>query len=173
MQKRVNLTQLRIETIEMRKKGPSAFVETAKLERKVLSLEKTVKAEDEVRKGNVQRVEKSLKQLSYLLHILIFLVYYGIPLLTIDGLRIPFVNPNLVAVLGDEGVGESGVDVFHASAFMKGIMFPLSYVGMGMRVSKLGLGDIKHCSTGALIVFWSAQVVAGKLFDCYEAIQYR
>lgn len=158
----------------MKKKGPSAFVETSKLERKVLSLEKTLKDEDEVRKTNVQKMEKTWKRLSYVVSGIIFLIYYGIPVLTIDGVRIPLVNPDLVAGLGEEAAAaESGVDVVHATAFMKGIMFPLSYVGMGMKISKLGLGDIKHCSTGALVVFWSAQVMTGKLFDCFEAIRLR
>jgi hypothetical protein len=172
-QQRYKLTQLRLETNEMKKLGPSAFVETSKLERKVLSLEKTLKEEDEMRKKKVESVEKILKRVSFVINVAIFLVYYGIPLLTIDGLRIPLVNPNLVAGLKGGGGIQDGLDVAHATAFMKGIMFPMSYVGMGMKLSKLGLGEIKHCSTGALVVFWSSQVMVGKLVDCYEALRFR
>lgn len=168
---RRKLTQLRYETNEMKKLGPSAFVETSKLERKVLSLEKSLKDEEEFRKKNVESVEKVLKRISFILNVAIFLAYYGIPLLTIDGFRIPLVNPELVKGLNDESGG--GMDVVHATAFMKGIMFPLSYVGMGMKISKLGLGEIKHCSTGALVIYWSAQAMAGSLIDCYEALRFR
>ena len=171
IERRRKLTQLRYETNEMKKLGPSAFVETSKLERKVLSLEKSLKDEEEFRKKNVESVEKVLKRISFILNVAIFLAYYGIPLLTIDGFRIPLVNPELVKGLNDESGG--GMDVVHATAFMKGIMFPLSYVGMGMKISKLGLGEIKHCSTGALVIYWSAQVMAGSLIDCYEALRFR
>ncbi len=174
---RQSLTQLRIETNTLRKLGPSKFVETSKLERKVLSLEKDLKDGEEARKQNVQSMEKMLKRSSIVLNLLVFLMYYGIPLLIIDGLRIPLVKPELVSSLDDSSRGsgsiEDGVDVMHASLFMKGIMFPLSYVGMGMKLSKLGLGEIKHCSTGALVVFWSAQVMTGKIFDCFEALSFR
>ena len=171
IERRRKLTQLRYETNEMKKLGPSAFVETSKLERKVLSLEKSLKDEEEFRKKNVESVEKVLKRISFILNVAIFLAYYGIPLLTIDGFRIPLVNPELVKGLNDESGG--GMDVVHATVFMKGIMFPLSYVGMGMKISKLGLGEIKHCSTGALVIYWSAQVMAGSLIDCYEALRFR
>jgi len=171
IERRRKLTQLRYETNEMKKLGPSAFVETSKLERKVLSLEKSLKDEEEFRKKNVESVEKVLKRISFILNVAIFLAYYGIPLLTIDGFRIPLVNPELVKGLNDESGG--GMDVVHATAFMKGIMFPLSYVGMGMKISKLGLGEIKHCSTGALVIYWSAQAMAGSLIDCYEALRFR
>jgi len=171
IERRRKLTQLRYETNEMKKLGPSAFVETSKLERKVLSLEKSLKDEEEFRKKNVESVEKVLKRISFILNVAIFLAYYGIPLLTIDGFRVPLVNPELVKGLNDESGG--GMDVVHATAFMKGIMFPLSYVGMGMKISKLGLGEIKHCSTGALVIYWSAQVMAGSLIDCYEALRFR
>mmetsp|Transcript_24569 Transcript_24569/g.36685 ORF Transcript_24569/g.36685 Transcript_24569/m.36685 type:complete len:228 (-) Transcript_24569:122-805(-) len=178
---RQSLTQLRMETIKMRNIGPSKFVETSKLERKILTLEKDLKDGEESRKQNVKSTEQLLKRLGIVVNFVIFLMYYGIPLLTIDGLRIPLVNPELVSGLEDssggsgglgEGEGE-GVDVLHATMFMKGIMFPLSYVGIGMKISKLGLGEIKHCSTGALVVFWSAQVMAGKIFDCFEALTFR
>ena len=171
IERRRKLTQLRYETNEMKKLGPSAFVETSKLERKVLSLEKSLKDEEEFRKKNVESVEKVLKRISFILNVAIFLAYYGIPLLTIDGFRVPLVNPELVKGLNDESGG--GMDVVHATAFMKGIMFPLSYVGMGMKISKLGLGEIKHCSTGALVIYWSAQAMAGSLIDCYEALRFR
>jgi hypothetical protein len=171
--KRYSLTQLRIETNEMKKLGPSTFVETAKLERQVLILEKTLKDEEAKRQETVAKVEKILKRVSLFINVIIFLVYYGIPMLIIDGLRIPLVNPELVAGLDVIDGVQDTIDLVHASAFFKGIMFPMSYVGMGMKLSKLGLGELKHCSTGALVVFWSAQVFAGKLFDVYEAFKFR
>jgi hypothetical protein len=173
---RQSLSQLRMEVNELKKKGPSTFVETSKLERKVLGLEKFLKEGEDLRKSNVAKMDKVLKRVGIFLNLVIFLVYYGIPLLTIDGLRIPIVNPNLVAGLEDSHGGgglEDTVDVAHASMFMKGVMFPLSYVGIGMRISKIGLGEIKHCATGALVIFWSAQVMTEKVFECFEAITYR
>ena len=173
LQDRDSLIQLRIKTNQMRNIGSSAFVETSKLERKVLVLEKKLKDGDEARKKKVAILEKVLKRLNYAISFVIFLVYYGIPLLIIDGLRVPLVNPDLVAGLEVDGTAEDVVDLLHATVFFRGIMFPLSYIGIGMRISKLGLGEIKHCSTGALVVFWSAQVFAGKIMDCFEALRFR
>ena len=172
-QERDALAQLRIKTNQMRNLGPSAFVETSKLERKVLSLEKKLKEGDDARKKKATNVEKVLKRLNHLISLVLFLIYFGIPLLTIDGLRVPLVNPDLIAGLDSDGTADDAVDVLHATVFFKGIMFPLSYIGMGMKISKLGLGEIKHCSTGALVVFWSAQVFTGQIFDCYEALRFR
>jgi hypothetical protein len=114
--KRQSLSQLRIEADQMRKKGASTFVETSKLERKVLSLEKSLTEEKEIRKENVEKLQKSLKRVGIFINLVIFLIYYGIPLLTIDGLRIPLVNPDLIAGLKD-GTGSGTAALFSAIAF--------------------------------------------------------
>jgi len=53
--------------------------------------------------------------------------------------------------------------------FFKRALFPISYVGMGQKLSKWGLGASADSSIGALMVLWSAQVTVGKLFDAIDA----
>ena len=48
-------------------------------------------------------------------------------------------------------------------------LFPLSYIGMGIKVSKWGLNN-PRASTGALLVMWSAQVTVSKIMDGIEAL---
>mmetsp|Transcript_3589 Transcript_3589/g.4743 ORF Transcript_3589/g.4743 Transcript_3589/m.4743 type:complete len:220 (+) Transcript_3589:146-805(+) len=167
------LKSMREEANGLRKIGTSTFVETSKLERKILTLEKKVKDMEADRADKVKTVKYYLKRFTIVTTALIFLTYYGTPLLTVDGLRVPFVNPDLVSKIDVSTIQDDAVDVAHASALMKGVMFPLSYVGMGMKASKVGLGDIKHCSIGALVVFWSAQVMTGRVFECLEALSFR
>ena len=70
----------------------------------------------------------------------------------------------------EEGV-EGDADVAAAS-FWKGALFPLSYIGLGMKLSRFGL-EKKVSSTGALVVFWSAQALVGNVYECLEALMFR
>jgi hypothetical protein len=54
-----------------------------------------------------------------------------------------------------------------ALGFLQGFLFPLSYVGMGMKVARYGL---HKAGMGALVVLWSSQVTAGKIIDGIEAL---
>eukprot|EP00558_Chaetoceros_sp_UNC1202_P004898 CAMPEP_0197246698 /NCGR_PEP_ID=MMETSP1429-20130617/20856_1 /TAXON_ID=49237 /ORGANISM="Chaetoceros sp., Strain UNC1202" /LENGTH=161 /DNA_ID=CAMNT_0042707425 /DNA_START=173 /DNA_END=658 /DNA_ORIENTATION=+ len=161
--------------MKKRKLGPSAFVETAKLERQVLAKEKELAALNEERVLRGKRVEKKMKYVMMVFNLIVFLVYYGIPLLTIDGLRVSLSNPDLVSHVKNTSVGSAGgssLDAAHAAVFWKGVLFPISYVGMGMKVSKIGLAE-KASSIGALVVYWSAQTMVGKVYECIEALAFR
>lgn len=70
------------------------------------------------------------------------------------------------AALADNAVG----DFESAGGFLKRILFPLSFVGVGFKMSKWGMvHDVVDSSIGALVVLWSAQVTAGKLMDALDA----
>jgi hypothetical protein len=56
-----------------------------------------------------------------------------------------------------------------AMAAFKTFLFPLSYVGVGIKLSQFGLTN-PHSSLGALLVFWSAQMTVAKIMDGVEAL---
>jgi hypothetical protein len=140
--------QLNYETIEKRKIGISAFVETSKLERQVLALERALEATRESRKVRQEQVERFLLRYGNIAwSLLIFVLYYGVALVSLEPLEQEF---------GSRG---------YASPPLRSMLFPVSYMGLGMRVARLGLDDAGVNSIGALVVFWSSQVVTSKVFD--------
>jgi hypothetical protein len=87
---------------------------------------------------------------------LIFFLYYSIPILSI-GAGPPV--PNAI------GTFES------PRAYTGRLLFPLSYAGMGIRLSRFGMmPEHAEVSIGALVVLWSAQVTVGKLMDGLDAL---
>lgn len=86
---------------------------------------------------------------------IIFFLYYGVPILTVaSGGELP------------NTVGEYEP----AGSFFKRMLFPVSYVGLGVKLSKWGMGGhVADSSIGALVVLWSAQVTVGKLMDAVDA----
>jgi hypothetical protein len=55
-------------------------------------------------------------------------------------------------------------------SFLQALLFPVSYVGIGAKVSKWGIdSEVATSSIGALVVMWSAQVTTGKLMDAVDA----
>eukprot|EP01083_Nonionella_stella_P098826 277988_1 len=170
---REKLRLLRYETMKKRAQGPSAFVETAKLERRVLASEKEIKEMEEVKKARIVQIEKSVKYARIAMSVMVFVLYYGIPILTIDGLKASLDANNaklLQNVKVAEGVAE---DVAHATALMRNVIWPLGSVGPGMKFASIGLGELKYSSIGALVVYWSAQATSGKVYDCLEALSFR
>ena len=115
------------------------------------------------RAKHVVKMAKIMKYVMHVLNAMVFFWYYGIPLLTIDGIR-----------ASDLGLSKIQSDDHkeHAAAFMKGVIFPLGHVGMGMKISRFGLVE-KASSVGALVVYWSAQVMVGKVYECFEALGFR
>jgi hypothetical protein len=86
---------------------------------------------------------------------LIFFLYYSIPLLSIEsGPPVP-----------------NSVGTFESpTAYTHRILFPLSYAGLGLRISRFGmLSEHAEVSIGALVIMWSAQVTVGKLMDGLDA----
>ena len=145
---------LQYETAKMRRLGPQAFVETSKLERKLLQLEKRLAEQQETRLAKAAYMKKIVKNVSLSLYLVIFIIYYGIPLVSLDGNKVD--SDNL------ESTSDS-----RARAFLNGLLFPISYIGVGVKIAKFGLQDV---GIGALVVLWSSQVTIGKVMDCVEAL---
>lgn len=113
-------------------------------------------------------LEKIVKYVFYGLNVAVFMVYYGIPLIVIDGFR--------AAELGLTTGGIHGVKsddhTEHAEALWKSLLFPISIVGVALKLSKIGIAE-KGSSVTALMVYWSGQVLAGQIFECFEAMAFR
>jgi hypothetical protein len=142
-----------------RKMGPSHFVETSKLERQVLQLEQELELLTVSNAKNVVKMEKYLLRYgNMLLAFILFVLYYGIPVLTIQALEDRFVTQDLETTPDPTG------------SFLKALLFPVSYVGIGTKISKWGIDpEVATSSIGALVVMWSAQVTTGKLMDAVDA----
>ena len=66
----------------------------------------------------------------------------------------------------------SSLDALHAAVFWKGVLFPISSLGIAIKASKIGF--VKNASSvSALVVYWSAQTMAGKVYECVEALAFR
>ena len=165
---KATLFKLRMDTAKAKKKGPSAFVETSKLERKVLALERELNALSEVRKGTKTAIQSRTKRMRQMFTLVLFLVYYGIPVMVLDGLALSLNHPTLLHSSSSAAHDEVGVETQCATAFYKAILFPISYIGIGMKLAKFGCPS--GGSVGALVVYWSAQVTVGKIYDCCEIL---
>lgn len=140
---------LSFETNEKRKLGQAAFVECSKLERQLLALEKELDATRTARKESLKQIERTLLRYgNILVSLIIFILYYGVPVVALEPLE-----------------QEMGV---YASPPLRTMLFPVSYVGIGMRVARWGLDEPTN-SIGALVVFWSSQVLCGQVFDAIDA----
>jgi hypothetical protein len=71
------LFALNFEAAQKRRLGPSAFVETSKLERQVLAKEKDVATFAEQRKVQSERIAKLVKNASLVIYALVFFTYYS------------------------------------------------------------------------------------------------
>jgi hypothetical protein len=89
---------------------------------------------------------------------LIFFLYYGVPIVSVQ--TSPF----------DFGFGTSDT-LMDAGMFLQRILFPITYVGMGVKLSRWGMASPEEaaCSIGALAVMWSAQVTMGQIMDAVDA----
>lgn len=92
--------------------------------------------------------------------IVVFFLYYGVPILSIQTNM-----ENLV-------VGETTNMDLDASTYLKRILFPISYIGAGIKLSRWGIpggADSAASSFGALAIMWSSQVAMGQLMDAMDA----
>ena len=155
----IHLATLRYEAAKKRALGPSAFVEASKLERAVLATEKELTKLWEEREVRAARAAKLIKKLNFASNILILMMYWGVPMLAIDGAR--------VNCGSYESYDEELTDLERASAFWTGFLFPLSYHGLGYKVAQFGIdSEMRASSVGALAVVWAARVTCGELVDC-------
>jgi hypothetical protein len=158
LQKEHGLKALQTRVTQSRNKGPSAFVETSKLERQLLADEKSLAETTELRKAKLAGIEKYTKVAMYVVSGLVYLLWYGVPILEFAGHRV-----ETVEVLSAEEGQELAISAFNA------FLFPLSYVGVGLKLSKWGLLNPK-ASSGALLAFWSAQTTVSKIMDAVDAL---
>ena len=159
----IHLATLRYEAAKKRALGPSAFVETSKLERAVLATEKELAKLVEDREARKARVAKLTKKCNLATNLLVILAYWGVAMVAIDGSRI---DEN-----SDETYDEVITDVERAGAFWKGFLFPLSYNGSAYKVAQFGIqSETRPSCLGALAVVWAARVTCGEVMDC--AIQW-
>jgi len=159
LKKEVSVELLQRQTDTMRKKGQPYFVETSKLERKLLVAEKELSNLYSQRKKFSDAVEKYVvKYGRHTLALLVFLVYYGVPIVTLEHVEI------------------GPIDFVSSATYMKTLLFPISLVGFGVRMSKWGMTsvggysqDVAASSIGGLLVVWSAQVTVGMIMDAVDA----
>ena len=139
--------------------GPHAFVETSKLERQLLAEEKKLRDISETRKKALEKNEKMIKNIGMVVNFIIFLCWYGVPVMEFSGERL--LAPDVL--LSRKESAEAAISAFNS------YLFPLNFLGMGVRISKLGLANPKG-STGALLVVWAAQMTVGQIMDGVEAL---
>ena len=85
----------------------------------------------------------------------VFVLYYGVAVLTLD---------DTATNIPDNAYAD-------AAPFLKRMLFPISYVGMGVRLSRWGMAaEQAETSIGALVVMWSAQATLGKIMDAVDAL---
>lgn len=154
---------LQQETNTKRNLGPAAFVETSKLERLLLLKERELSETYQQRKQRTERLEKLLLRYGNLsVAAVVFLAYYGIPVITLEGLDSVLMPDSEVVY----SLGQSYVD---GGVYLKALLFPISYIGFGMKLSKWGMGEAAPASLGALAVLWSSQVTCSQLMDAVDA----
>jgi hypothetical protein len=160
------LIVLQNETTKQRNIGPSAFVETSKLERECLAQERKLASVYESRKKRTETIERLLLRYGNLfVAFVVFVGWYGVPILTIEGL-----DSVLSSTEEEEVIYSSGSAYVDGSTYLKALLFPISYVGFGMKMSKWGMDkELAQSSLGALAVMWSAQSTCSMLMDAVDA----
>jgi len=139
--------------------GPQAFVETSKLERQLLAEEKSLNALKESRKEVMLQYQRMIRTADLVQCFIVFFVWFGVPIFEFSGHRVHSAD----TVYTEEEANDLAMRMFQS------FLFPLSYVGLGIKISKWGLNNPKS-SVGALLVFWSSQTFVSQLMDALEAI---
>lgn len=158
-QRDVALKGLELRVKKSRAIGPSAFVETSKLERQLLAEEKALAELAEQRQARSAQCQKWTRNAGYIFSLLVFVLWYGVPVLEFSADRIFAPGAVLTQIERQEA----------AVASFETFLFPLSYIGMGLKVSKWGIVN-PRASAGALLVVWSAQMTVGKIMEGVEAL---
>jgi hypothetical protein len=161
--------RLQKETAQARRLGPTAFVATSKLERQLLQHEKTM--EDYYQRQVIKqtaRFQSLARTIQYAVYALIFVLYYKLDVISLDGTR---VFPDSSSLGGSPSQSQRILTWEEsnklAAQWVQGFLFPISYVGFGMKVARWGLPTPGF---GALVVLWSAQVTAGALI--WDTLEY-
>jgi hypothetical protein len=135
--------------------GPSHFVETSKAERQLLAAERELSEIHAGRKARCEAADRFFKKrLNYVLFAAVYAAYYSVPILTLDALAVP------------NTVGE----FVPADTYLKCLLFPVSMIGLGNKVSRWGIPkEFQASSLSSLMVLWSAQTTVGMIMDAVEA----
>jgi len=133
---------------------PIVAVETSKLERQLLNTDRElVKCYEDRRAARAQAEKYFLKYGRHLVSFIVFVIYYGIPIVSFSG--------------GNDGLVQ--LDEKVPPIFQRAILFPVSVVGLGFRISKWGMDQEAATSgVGALVVMWSASGFVGQVIDGVE-----
>merc|ERR1711939_130634 len=113
--------------------------------------------------GSVTRVKKITRNVNIIVNIVVFTFYYTVSLLSI--------RKNLSTNVDDSQIklySNSGGEGTREAKLYNALLFPISYLGIGMKFARFGLED-KGTNISALEVFWSGKLLAEKVIDCVEA----
>ena len=110
--------------------GPQAFVETSKLERQYLTEQKKLNDLAEQRTRDFEQKERLIKKIGMVLNVIVFFCWYGVSIMEFSGERI--VLPSSDVIMSRQDSEDAAVSTHDA------YFFPLIYLGMGVRLSKIG-----------------------------------
>jgi hypothetical protein len=155
LEKQQRVQSLSKQVDRMRKMGPSHFVETSKMERQLLAAERELSEIQAARKARYEAAESFVKKrLNYVLFAMVYAAYYSVPIVTLDALAV------------SNTVGE----FVSADTYLKCLLFPVSMIGLGNKVSRWGIPkQVQASSISSLMVMWSAQTTVGMIMDAVEA----
>ena len=157
-----------------RSKGPSAFVETSKFERQLLKYEKQWNTNVSQQKKDMEIYQKRKKKIGLCLYAVIFLFYYGIYLLQIDGFQVMQNKHDGNNI--ESAFFKGGDDNTVAYQFLKEFLWPMHYTGVGIRLANFS--HITNSSNprwtsfnsgsglGALVIFWAGEITTDALLEC-------
>jgi hypothetical protein len=92
--------------------------------------------------------------------IVVFFLYYGVPILSIQ--------TNMDSLVLDD----TATMYVDASSYLKRMLFPISYIGTGIKLSRWGIPggtDAAASSFGALAIMWASQITMGQIMDAIDA----
>ncbi|CAB9523162.1 expressed unknown protein [Seminavis robusta] len=140
----------------LRKKGPSAFVETSKSERQLLALDRELQKIYQQRQAQRESADKLFKNLRNVLGAIVFILYLGVPIVSFSSV--------------------DSTSLIEKESILAPLLFPISVMGMGFRISKWGLAlgndanavEVLGESLSALIPFWAASSFVAQVMDGVE-----
>jgi hypothetical protein len=117
------------------------------MERKLLAKEKEVEKIQSNYEVKLARFKRLRKRVTYILYALVLVSYYQSPVLRVGS----------SSSLGSEGGHEGDHN------YLKGMLFPLSAIGIGNKIAHFGCGK---GGLSAMMVFWSGEVITDKVMEC-------
>lgn len=138
------LLQLKYQCAHSKNRGPQAFVETSKLERAILPINKELADLQVAKDEQLARLSHISQRVNYILYLAILVLYYGVPVLLLDD----------VDTEGD------------ADSHIKWYCFPMMMSLTG-RLARFGQ---PNGGVGALFVFLGGQALVEEFAGCIVRI---